>query len=139
MERLPYIDEHSQRLDASTEAVWAALLEVLRRQLAGSAAIVRVLGCEPAQATREFSGRPGETVPGFRVAEAEPLRRLALCGRHRFANYALTFVLEDQRLRALTHAEFPGFLGRLYKAAVIGSGGHGIVTRRLLRQVARAT
>ena len=37
------------------------------------------------------AGRPGDAVPGFRVVEAEPGRRLALRGRHRFANYALTF------------------------------------------------
>jgi hypothetical protein len=78
-------------------------------------------------------------VPGFRVVEAEPCRRLALRGRHRFSNYALTFVLDGDRLRAQTHAAFPGVLGRLYRAAVIGSGGHRLVTRRLLRQVARAT
>jgi hypothetical protein len=41
------------------------------------------------------------------------------------------------RLRAETHAAFPGLLGRLYRAAVIGSGGHRLVTRRLLRQIAR--
>jgi hypothetical protein len=78
-------------------------------------------------------------VPGFRVVEAESGRRLALRGRHRFSNYALTFVLDGDRLRAQTHATFPGVLGWLYRAAVIGSGGHRLVTRRLLRQVARAT
>lgn len=85
------------------------------------------------------SCRPGTASPGRpgRVVESEPGRRLALRGRHRFANYALTFVVEGDRLIARTHAEFPGILGRLYRAAVIGSGGHRIVTRRLLKQVAR--
>ncbi|MBZ0090389.1 MAG: hypothetical protein K8H90_08440 [Thermoanaerobaculia bacterium] len=78
-------------------------------------------------------------MPGFRVAESEPGRRLALRGRHRFARYALTFVLDGGRLCAQTHAEFPGLRGRLYRAAVIDSGGHRLITRRLLRQVARAT
>ena len=55
------------------------------------------------------------------------------------SNYALTFVFYGDRLRARTHAAFPGILGRLYRAAVIGSGGHRLMTRRLLRQVARAT
>jgi len=73
------------------------------------------------------------------VAEAEPGRRLALRGRHRFANYRLTFIFDGGLLRAQTHAEFPGILGRLYRAAVIGSGGHRIITRHMLRQVARAT
>jgi hypothetical protein len=138
MEQLPYIDEHGERVDAPGDAVWAALLLVLRRQMGGSATFARVLGCEPARATAGFAGRPGETVPGFRVHEAEPGRRLALRGRHRFSDYALTFVLDGDHLRARTHAAFPGVLGRLYRAAVIGSGAHRLVTRRLLRHVARA-
>jgi len=139
MEQLPYIDEHSQRVDAPADVVWMALLEVLRREMGGSERIARMLGCDPAQGTSEFAGRPGDAVPGFRVVEAEPGRRLALRGRHRFSSYALTFVLDGDHLRAQTHAAFPGVLGRLYRAAVIGSGGHRLVTRRLLRQVARAT
>ena len=139
MEQLPFIDEHSQRVDASADAIWTALLKVLRRRMGGSATIARILGCDPARGTAEFAGRPGEAVPGFRVVESEPGRRLALRGRHRFANYALTFVVDGDRLRAQTHAAFPGILGRLYRAAVIGSGGHRLVTRHLLRQVARAT
>mgnify|MGYP003622938723 CR=1 FL=1 len=139
MEQLPYIDEHSQRVDAPVDVLWTALLKVLRREMGGSAPIARILGCDPAQGTAEFAGRPGEAVPGFRVVEAEPGRRLALRGRHRFSNYALTFVFDGDLLCAQTHAEFPGVLGRLYRAVVIGSGAHRLVTRRLLRQVARAT
>ena len=139
MDQLPYVDEHSERVDAPGDAVWAALLKVLRREMGGSARIARILGCDPARGTPEFAGRPGETVPGFRVVEAEPGRRLVLRGRHRFSNYALTFIFDGDRLRAQTHAAFPGVLGRLYRAAVIGSGGHRLVTQRLLRQVARAT
>lgn len=137
MDRLPFVDEHSERVDAPADAVWAALLSVLRRRMGGSAWFARLLGCDPAQGTACFGGRPGETVPGFRVVEAEPGRRLALAGRHRFATYALTFALDGERLRAQTHAAFPGLLGRLYRAAVVGTGGHRLVTRRLLRQVAR--
>jgi hypothetical protein len=139
MEQLPYIDEHSQRFDVPVDVVWMALLKVLRREMGASARIARILGCDPAQGTAEFAGRPGEAVPGFRVVEAEPGRRLALRGRHRFSNYALTFVLDGDRLRAQTHAAFPGVLGYLYRAAVIGSGGHRLMTRRLLRQIARST
>ena len=82
MEELPYIDEHSQRVDAPAHVVWTALLKVLRRQMGGSARLAQILGCDPAQGTAEFTGRPGEAVPGFRVFEAEPGRRLAL-PRHR--------------------------------------------------------
>jgi hypothetical protein len=96
-------------------------------------------GGAPIARTAELTGLPGEAVPGFRVVEAEPGRRLVLGGRHRFSRYTLTFVIEDGFLRAQTHAAFPGVLGRLYRAAVIGSGAHRVVTRRLLRQVVRAT
>jgi hypothetical protein len=139
MEQLPYIDEHSQRVDAPADVVWTALLKVLRREMGGSALIAQILACDPARGTAEFAGRPGEAVPGFRVVEAEPGRRLVLRGRHRFSNYALTFVLDGDRVRAQTRAAFPGVFGRLYRAAVIGSGGHRLVARRLLRHVARAT
>src|SRR5436305_13800691 len=138
MEQYPYIDEHNQRFDGPADVVWSALLKILRG-MSGGAPIARLLGCDPVQGTAEFAGRPGEAVPGFRVVEAEPGRRLALRGRHRFAHYALTFVIDGDRLLAQTHATFPGVLGRLYRAAVTASGGHRVVTRRLLRQVARAT
>lgn len=134
---LPFIDEHSVRIDAPPDAVWSALLRVLRG-MNGSSAVARLLGCDPAEGTAELTGARGDALPGFRVVEAEPGRRLALRGRHRFADYELTFVLEDGFLRAVTHAAFPGVGGKIYRTAVIGSGGHRVVTRRLLRQVARA-
>jgi hypothetical protein len=77
-------------------------------------------------------------VPGFRVVAVEPGRRLELRGRHRFAQYALTFILDDTSLRAQTHAAFPGIVGRLYRAAVIGTGGHRVITKAILRRVAGA-
>lgn len=135
---LPYIDEHAHRVDAPADAVWASLLELLRGEMAGAAAFARLLGCDPARGTAAFTGLPGEAVPGFRVIEAEPRRLLLLRGRHRFSVYELTFVLDGDELRARTRAAFPGVLGRLYRAAVIGSGAHRLVTRRMLRRVARA-
>jgi hypothetical protein len=137
IEQLPFVDEHSHPMRAPTDVVWTALLKVLRRQFGSSTSIARVLGCDPAQGSAEFAGRPSDALPGFRVVEAEPGRRLALRGRHRFSTYALTFILEAGSLRAQTRAAFPGALGKLYRAAVIGSGGHRLVTRRILRQVAR--
>lgn len=123
---------------ASRERVWAAVADVLRQEIGGGERIARVLRCEPASASPlRFDASPGQTLPGFRVAEAEPGRRLVLRGRHRFSDYELTFLLDDDTLRARTHAAFPGLLGRLYRAAVIGTGGHRVVTRRLLRQVIR--
>jgi hypothetical protein len=138
MEALPYVDEHSRRIAASTEATWEGLLEVLRG-LGSSAAFASVLGCDPQRGTPRFDGRPGDAIPGFRVVESQRGVRLALRGKHRFSDYALTFILEGDLLRAQTHARFPGVQGRLYRAAVIGSGGHRVITRGLLRQVERAS
>jgi hypothetical protein len=138
MEALPYVDEHSRRIAASPAATWAALLHVLRG-LGSSTALASLLGCDPQRGTPRFEGRAGDALPGFRVVAAETGVRLALRGRHRFSDYALTFLLEEGLLRAQTHARFPGVQGRLYRAAVIGSGGHRVITRGLLRQVERAS
>ncbi|TDL00393.1 hypothetical protein EI067_05380 [Mycobacterium paragordonae] len=118
MERLPYIDEHAIAIHATPEQVWAALLAKTCR--------------DPADPS---------TVPlGFTLEEATPPRRLALKGRHPFAAYRLVYELDPDgdgvRLRALTFAAFPGLHGKLYRALVIGSGGHRIVVRHLLRSVA---
>ena len=55
--------------------------------------------------------------------------------------YKLVFELADEgrghtRLRALTWAAFPGIAGKVYRALVIGSGGHRIVVRRMLKRIA---
>jgi hypothetical protein len=136
MDGLPFIDEHRQPTDAPADRLWAALVRFLR-DMGGTPTLARVLGCDPLEATPDFTGRPGESVPGFRVAEAEPRRRLALRGRHRFADYALIFVLAEGNLCARSYGAFPGVRGRLYRAAVIGSGAHRVITRRMLRQVVR--
>lgn len=138
MDELPFIDEYRQPIDAPREAAWSALLRLLRRDGRGGSRLARLLRCDPERGTAEFAGRPGEAVPGFRVAGAEPGRRLELRGRHRFARYALTFEIGDDEIRARTHAEFPGVKGRLYRAAVIGSGGHRVITRAILRRIAKA-
>lgn len=137
MKQLPYIDEHAMSIGAPRDRVWVAVTEVLRREFGGGSGIARALGCDPAHGTPRFDGSPGQTLPGFRVVEAEQGRKLVLRGRHRFSDYQLTVLLDDGRLCAQTHAAFPGVRGRLYRAAVIGSGGHRILARRLLRQVAR--
>src|SRR3982750_691247 len=98
MEELPFIDSHTERVTAPADAVWTALLKVLRRQLGGAAGYARLLGCDPSRATPGFEGRPGDALPGFRVVDAEPGRLLALRGQHRFSRYALTFVLEGDQL-----------------------------------------
>jgi hypothetical protein len=151
MEQLPYIDEHSIFIDATRERVWGALSSTLRESFGrrAPAPLARLLRLAPAGSCGD--GRealsPGSTLPGFAVAEAHAPERLALRGGHRFSRYALVFELDAAgpgpagvghcNLRAQTWAEFPGLSGDVYRALVIGSGGHRLVVRRLLRDVAR--
>ena len=137
-EQLPFLDEHREQVDVPADVAWTALVGVLRRRLGGAGTLARVLGCDPVDGTPGFSGRVGETLPGFRVVDAEPGRRLTLRGKHRFARYALTFLIDGNQLCARSEAAFPGIHGRLYRALLMGTGGHRLVTRGLLRHVARA-
>jgi hypothetical protein len=119
MERLPYIDEHAISVDADRAETWSALLRVMCR--------------DP---------NDPSTVPiGFALGEAKRPERLALKGRHPFAVYKLVFELADEgpdrtRLRALTWAAFPGVSGKVYRALVIGTGGHRVAVRRMLKRIA---
>jgi hypothetical protein len=140
---LPYIDEHSVKVAAEPERIWKALLAVLSGTFSGSASgsFARALGCEHVAASGE-PGESGSTFPGFRVSSSDRPHELRLEGRHRFSAYALTFRIDDldggkSRLRAITHAEFPGLKGQLYKTAVIRSRGHVLAVNRMLRAVAR--
>jgi uncharacterized protein YndB with AHSA1/START domain len=142
MERLPYIDTHRTELQAQPAEVWSALVASLRRDLGSAppAMFVRVWRLEPAQRRGARDAlEPGDALPGFEVAEAAPPRRLAFTGHHRFSSYALTFTLEPidggTRLGAETRAAFPGILGFGYRAAVIGTRMHRVMTRRMLRRV----
>ena len=139
MDRLPYVDEDAAERRQGTAR---AGVERAHRGARKGGPPRRAESRGRSVASRRTAapastGGPGQTVPGFRVAEAEPGRRLTLRGRHRFSQYELTFLLDDDRLRAQTRAAFPGLIGGLYRAAVIGTGGHRVATGRLLRQVAR--
>jgi hypothetical protein len=99
--------------------------------------IAKVLGCADVAAAGPRPLAGGSVLPGFRVVEANAPRGLSLSGRHRLPDYALVFRLEDlgggrTRLRAETRAEFPGLKGSVYRALVIGTRGHVLVTSRLL-------
>jgi hypothetical protein len=119
MERLPYIDEHAILVAADPIDTWSALVRVMCRD-----------PDDPA------------TVPfGFVLDEARPPERFALRGRHPFAVYRWLFELDDwgsQRtlVRSQTWAAFPGLPGRIYRALVIGTGGHRVVVRWMLRRIA---
>ncbi len=140
IESLPFVDEHSVVVAASTEEVWEALVAT-----AGvgrlSVPVARALGCE--QTARQGEpGSIGSTIPGFVVTRAVRPAVLALMGAHRFSRYALVFQisetpLEPVILSAVTRAEFPGRLGSAYRLAVIGSRGHVVAVHAILHTVRR--
>ena len=137
---LPLVDEHCVTLGASPDAVWRRLVAYVAGMdgawVRGYAGLV---GTEPRHADGTVPA-PGSSVPGFAVRSVEPVRRLLLEGRHRFSRYTLTFDLAPSEggtlLRARTNAEFPGPHGRLYRLAVIDSGIHRTLMRRILRKIA---
>lgn len=141
--RLPYVDEHATEVAAAAEPTWAALLRTAERTSAGtvSAGFARLLGCADAAAAGPRPLAVGSAVPGFHVAALREGEELVLAGRHRFAEYALTFRLEPAgggtRVRAETRAAFPGRKGGVYRALVIGTRGHVLATRRILAAVRR--
>jgi hypothetical protein len=103
--------------------------------------VARALGCRATETVGE-AGRIGSTIPGFVVTRSVAPAVLALMGEHRFARYALIFYAAETasgpvRLSAETRAEFPGLKGRAYKLAVIGTRGHVVATRSILRTVRR--
>jgi hypothetical protein len=146
MERLPYIDDHVKAINAPPERVWAALLGTMRGQLGHQLPqpLLAAWGLEqPARSGNWVNSvRVGDTIPGFAVAETEPPRLLSLRGRHRFSRYELRFELDwphpnRVEIHAKTSAVFPGVHGRIYRALVIGTGGHRIAVRRMLTVIAR--
>jgi hypothetical protein len=139
---LPYVDEHSIEVDSPPGQTWNALLVVAERSFAGGAAprFARLVGCEDTAAAGPRPLAVGSVIPGFHVEVAEPGRELALLGSHHFSNYALTVRLDDlgggrTRLCAETRAEFSRFKGGVYRALVIGTRMHVLVTRRLIAAV----
>ena len=145
MRTLPFVDEHTRRIDASGERVWEALLVTVGR-LAPELPdwLKSAWGLRPRTRVGEWDNAAsvGDSVPGFDVVGIDRERALVLRGGHRFARYELRFDLEPLSagaivLHATTSAAFPGLKGRLYRAAVIGTGGHRIAVRRILARVER--
>jgi hypothetical protein len=141
---LPYIDSHSVAIAAEPDTVWTALIGMLDASFSrpGVGVISRILGSD----NHAMSGpRPlalGTSMPGFEVVAATPGSELVLEGRHRFSTYALTFRIEasgpgQSSLTAESRATFPGWTGRLYRLAVIGSGGHVLAVKGILTSVRR--
>lgn len=143
-DELPFIDRLAVEVGADREATWGALVETLTRSLeSGSSRLAaRVLGSSVLEASGPRPIETGGTLPGFGVASVEPPRRLVLDGSHRFARHEMAFGLSESgsgrtELAVVTRAEFPGPVGRVYRGLVIGSGGHVLATRRLLKAVKR--
>ena len=141
LESLPFVDEHSIEISAPADIVWDSLLARVAGVAHGrrGARIARGLGCRHTEARGEV-GDIGSTVPGFLVTRSIRPAVLALMGQHRYSRYALIFRIAEKPsgivlLSAQTRAEFPGTKGRAYRALVIGTRGHVLVTRSILRGV----
>lgn len=141
---LPYVDELPIEIGADRDETWAALLRVVEGSFASARGRgpARLLACEDTELSGPRPLAPGSAFPGFHVETAEPPSELALAGHHRFSTYRLGFRLEDAgtggtRLIAETCAAFPGLKGGVYRALVIGTRLHVLVTRRLLTATKR--
>lgn len=142
MAELLFIDEHRRTVAAPPLATWEAVRSIVAKSMDDlPRAFARVWGLEPTRADGRRPLESGSALPGFRVAEAAPGRSLRLEGRHRFSTYRLEFVVEDADngacVRACSYAAFPGVHGAVYRALVVGSGGHNLVMRRMLAVIAR--
>lgn len=149
---LPFIDEHSIDVNVSPERVWDTLVRTVLPRFGGGwgrlgtgrfgRAGARLLAAPYPDPRVTCSGIP-QTIIGFRVERAERPSLILLAGEHRFAAYTLSLSIagaesdSKSRLTAQTRAAFPGRPGRLYRAAVIDTGAHVVVVRRLLHQVRR--
>jgi hypothetical protein len=126
---LPVIDVHSTSVAATPEVVFDALERIGPR-----------LGTD--RISRAYAGLVGtEDAGAFHVARSERPQLVVLAGSHRFSRYELPFRIEPTGQGSTMHAEtravFPGVGGRLYRAAVIGSGGHRVAMRLLLSSLKR--
>lgn len=130
MSTLAFIDEHCVAVHAPLARTWDAVTKVASRLTDRPLprALASLWRLEPAA--------------GFAITSSATRERIALTGHHRFAEYELAFELRPTQdgveVRARTSAEFPGAAGRLYRALVIGSGGHRVAVGAMLRRVRRA-
>jgi hypothetical protein len=129
MEDLPLIDVHSASVAAPPEAVFDALERMGPR-----------VGTDPV--SRSYARLVGTEDRGaFHVARSERPSTVVWGGSHRFSRFELVWRIEPRNgqsvLQAETWAAFPGLGGRLYRAAVIGTGGHRVAMRLLLSSIKR--
>jgi len=127
---LPLIDVHSAGVAATPETVFDALERLGPR--VGTDAV-----------SRTYARLVGTEDRGpFHLARSERPGLVLLAGSHRFSRFELAFRIEPAGRGSVMHAEtravFPGIGGRLYRAAVIGSGGHRVAMRLLLGSLKRS-
>lgn len=158
---LSFIDGYSIEAKAPPEQVWDVIVERVLPRFGGGFGPVatgrvgqvgtRILRAPYAPPVRAGAGarvagagpRPPSVIMGFRVERAERPGLIELVGEHRFARYSLTLRVTPSgsgsmsRLSAETRAAFRGSAGRLYRAAVIGTGAHRLVVSRLLHRIRR--
>lgn len=138
---LPCIDEHETSINVPAAVAWTAVLAVVGRLTTRPAwrMFAKAVRCKPDRAIGA-GVTVGEALPGFLVARCEAPTEWALEGEHLFSRYVLTFRIapvdsEQCRVAAHSSAEFPGPHGKIYRAMVIGSGGHAIGVRSILRSI----
>ena len=130
LDDLPIIDEHTVTATAAPDAVFDAVkrrfTNILDVPLGG--VFSRLWGCEPPTA--------------FEVVEEHRPDLVVVAGKHRFSRYGIVFRITPtsagSTLAAESRAEFPGIHGQAYRAAVIGTRGHVVATRAMLRGIARS-
>ena len=143
LEKLPPIDEHEIEVDAPAEAAWAAIFPTLEHSL--DTKFGRRYSEKVGAIETDCHGdlhHPGGTLPGFVVSRAIAPVMLALLGEHKFSKYAIVFRIDllpgqRSRVRLETRAQFDGTRGRIYKLGVLGTRGHVLVVRRILRAIKR--
>lgn len=141
---LPFIDEWETDIAAPADRVFLSVAQRIGLGFGGLVPRVfsRLLGCENQGASYTIPPIEGQEASGFRVARVDRPKELILEGQHRFAAYRLSFFVDavaegGSRLRARTDAIFPGVKGSVYRALVIGSGGHKFIVKWMLRDMAR--
>jgi hypothetical protein len=138
------IDEHCLTVATPPEVVWDATLESVGASFSAPwpRRLARLLRTDPALVSGWKRLAVGSTIPGFRIVAAHRPDLLVISGSHRFSRYGIVFRIEPSAEGARCHAEsranFPGLPGRLYRLAVVGTGGHAVVVHRMLLGIKRA-